>query len=404
MISLKQLSPPTPSVVTDRLESHRPVLAADLRASWVNLEGLEALTSSWEFLAQHAVQRNPAFEANYLLPALKHLAGDSVGVLIVEDGSAPEGQEIVAVVPIETKRIYRLPFKTAEIWKHDQCFNATPLISKKHAADIWAFVCQFLAGDGYSLLSLDTVSAASEVDDLFANLEKESAVTRFQRDRFRRAGFTPETTADDYLMQHVSNSTRKKMHRYLGKMGRVGVVTWERSSNESDFDQLAEDFLRLEASGWKGDNGTALACSESSRSFYKDLVARSSALGKARFLSLKLDGHLVSMISDIQSGSTVYCYKTTYDENFASFSPGLQVEFKNVECLHQDGIVYGDSCTVPGPSSTSRVWGQSVEFQNVIFSLKPGLAQIAVRTLPLVQGAVKQLRSMKFKKLSESKV
>ena len=110
------------------------------------------------------------------------------------------------------------------------------------------------------------------------------------------------------------------------------------------------------------------------------------------------------MISDVQSGSTYYCYKTAFDEKFASFSPGLQVEYKNVEYLHQAGIEHGDSCTGPGASSTGRVWRQWVELQNVIFSLKPGLAQVAVRVLPLAQNAVKQLRNIKSEKSPGSQV
>jgi len=405
MIFPKPLASPTLSVASGQplfLPSFQPMVEPELRVRWIEVEQLEARTRSWEFLARHAVECNPAFEANYLLPALKYLAADSVRVLIVEDSNAPEGQELVAVVPIETKQIYRLPFKAAEVWKSEQCFNTTPLLARNHAADVWALVCDFLAADGYSLLSLDTVSAAPKMDALFANVEERPEVTRFQRERFQRAGFAPEATADDYFLQHVSKGTRKKVRRFLGKIERIGVVSWERSTDESDFAQLAEDFLQLEASGWKGANGTALACSESTCSFYKDLVARSAALGKAKFLSLKLDGQLVSMVSDFRSGSTHYCYKTAYDETFAMFSPGLQVEYKNVEYLHEDGVTHGDSCTNPGVSSTGRVWKQWVDFQNVIFSLKPGLAQVAVRTLPLVQGAVKQLRNIKSKTSSGS--
>lgn len=359
------------------------------------MEELEARKSAWDFLAENALQTNPAFESNYLIPALKYLASETVQVMVVENRNAPVGQEFVALVPMETKRLFRLPFQAAEIWRHDQCFNATPLLSKVCAAEAWNQIRDFLVSDGYSLLSLDTVSAAPEIDAVFQKLEQQAGVTRFQRDRFLRAGFDPDVTAGDYVMKHVSKKTRKKLRARMNKLGRMGDVTWERSTDESDFEQLAEDFLRLEAASWKGEAGTALACSQSTRSFFRDLIQRSAAQGKAKFLVLKVDGKSIAMISDIQTQSTVYCYKTAYDASYAHYSPGIQTEFKNIEYLHREGVQRGDSCTDTEKSTLSRIWGQQLAFQSVVFSLQSGFAQTAVRAFPKMQSVLKGLRNMK---------
>ena len=386
---------PVPSVATLGFESAEKVLGPDLHARWIDIDELETKISAWNHLAQNALWCTPALESNYLLPALKYLDSQTVRMLVVEDQNAPEARELVAVVPIETKRIYRLPFKAAEVWRHDQCFNATPLLDRRCATGAWERICELLVSEDYSLLSLDTVSADPDVDAVFKNLERRPGVTRFQRDRFERAGFAPHESGDDYILEHVSKGLRKKLRRYIVKLEAIGKVSWEPSSEGSNFEQLAEEFMRIEASGWKGRGGTALACSESTEAFFRELIQRSAAQDKARFLSLKLDGKPISMICDIQSGATVYCYKTAYDDTFAAYSPGLQTEFKSVEYLHRDGIKHGDSCTSPGSSSLSRIWGQRVELQNVVFSLKSGLAQAAVRALPKIQSVLKGLRSLK---------
>ena len=120
----------------------------------------------------------------------------------------------------------------------------------------------------------------------------------------------------------------------LRRLEDQGTVTWETSDETSDYEQLANDFLRIEASGWKGEEGTALASNSSTKAFYKSLIRESAKAGKARFLSLKLDGQPIAMLSDIQSGQFVYSYKTAYDDAFSSYSPGQQVEVKNLEFLH----------------------------------------------------------------------
>jgi len=364
-----------------------------LRANWIGADELRSRLEAWDTLAKNSVSINVAFESNVLLPALEHLATESVRVLIVEDVGAESHCNIVGLVPVESKSIYRLPFKAAEIWKHDQCFDATPLLHENFAAEAWQLICEKLKADDFSLLSLDTVSGEAGVDDIFRSVEQKQRIVRFQRDEYQRAAFTPAQSVEDYVQQHVSKSVRKNTSRLLRRLEDQGTVTWETSNESSDYEQLTADFLRIEASGWKGREGTALASTEATKAFYDEMIRESAQVGKARFLSLKLDGRPVAMLSDIQSGQFVYSYKTAYDDEFAPFSPGQQVEVKNLEFLHRDGIELGDSCTSSGNSNINRIWGQKLRFQNLILSLSPGLARTAVRALPLVQSAVHRLRN-----------
>ena len=367
--------------------------APQFRVTWLDTAELRSREQAWDFLARNSLWQNPSFESNYLLPALTHLANESVRVLVVEDTQAEKHQSLVGLIPVESKSIYRLPFKAAEIWKHDQCFDTTPLLLKKHASQTWRLICEKLVEDGFKLLSLDTVSAETKVDAVFDVAEQEQGIVRFQRDHYQRAAFLPAASVDDYVQKHVSKSIRKNTKRLLRRLEDRGTITWETSDDSSDFEQLAEDFLRIEASGWKGTEGTALASAKSTKAFYKELVGESAKVGKARFLSLKLDGRPIAMLSDIQSGQFVYSYKTAYDEEFAKFSPGQQVEVKNLEFLHRDGIQFGDSCTATENSAINRIWGQKLAFQDLILSLTPGLARTAVKALPMIQSAVHRLRN-----------
>ena len=364
-----------------------------LRASWIEADKLRSRLAAWNFLANNALARSVPFEPNVLLPALAHLATESVRVLIVEDVITESHCNLVGLVPIEAKSVYRLPFKTAEIWKHEQCFDATPLLHKQFAIEAWTLICDKIKAAGFSLLSLDTVSAEAKFERVFRAVEKQKRIVRFQRDQYQRVAFTPSQTAADYVQKNCSKNVRKSTRRQLRRLEDLGKVTWEKSDASSDFEKLAEDFLNLEASGWKGREGTALASTAATKAFYTEMIRESATAGKAKFLSLNLDGRPIAMLSDIRSEEFVYCYKTAYDEQFASFSPGLQAEFKNIEYLHQDGIELVDSCTSTSSSSTNRIWGQKLAFQNLVLSLSPGLARTAVRGLPMIQSAVHRFRN-----------
>lgn len=379
---------PFQAVLTESRGEGPPTLCA----KWMDPQELRNRKQEWDSLTRNALWRNASFEPNYLLPAIEHLASKSTRVMGVEDLST-KSQRLVALVPFEEKRVYRLPFKAAEIWKHDQCFDATPLLAQDCAVDAWQSIVKKLVTDGYTILSLDTVLAEPKLDETFRQVEKQLRVVRFQRDSFQRAAFSPDQSVEDYVKKHVSKSLRKNSGRLLRRLQDTGTVSWETSSDSSDFEQLAEDFLRIEASGWKTKEGTALLSNDATSAFYRQLVQESASAGKARFLSLKLNGRPIAMLSDIQSSQCVYSFKTAYDDEFAAFSPGQQVELKNLEFLHRDGIELGDSCTSTNNSTINRIWGQKLSFQNLILSLTPGLARTAVKALPIVQSAVHRLRS-----------
>lgn len=391
-----QANPEISSPVKIRLaESPLPVnQPVRLRARWISLQDLSSCVDAWTHLENNAIWRNPSFEHNYLIPAIQNLGTSSVRVLVIEDETADQSEKIVGLLPIESKYIYKSPFKCAEVWKHEQCFDATPLLHNKCAAKAWRLICTQLATDGYSLFNLNTVSAERKFDAVLRKAEHSLGVTRFQRAIYQRAAFVPAHSAELYVREHVSKSIRKNTQRMIRRLADIGTVTWEISDENSNFESLAEDFLRIESSGWKGEERTALASSSETKTFYEQLILESAKVGKARFLSLKLDGKTIAMLSDIQSGNVVYSYKTAYDDAFAKYSPGQQVEVKNLEFLHRDGIELGDSCTAPNNSTINRIWGQKLSFQNVIFSLKPGIARMAMSMLPLVQSTTRRVRKL----------
>ena len=364
---------------------------AQLECRWVDVDYLRRNMAAWDRLAVSAMMPNISFESNYLLPALSHLACPRVRVLAVELNS---GEELVLIglVPVVEKPIYRLPFKSAEIWKHDQCFDTTPLLHKDYATEAWGAICKTVLDSGYVLFSLDTVSAEAPFASVLEAVEQSAGQFRFQRDSFDRAAFTPSVSNEQYVKQFVSKNTRRKMNRLMRGFERLGEVTWEFCSAESDYESLAKQFLRIEGSGWKGKAGTALASNASTKNFFMSLIQQSSRVGKVRFVTLLLDQEPIAMICNIQSGEFVYSYKTAFDEAYAKYSPGIQVELKNLECLHRDGIQRSDSCSAPDNQAMNRIYGQRIYFQSLVLSLRPGLSRITAKSLPALQNAIRKIK------------
>src|SRR4029079_9322428 len=98
-----------------------------------------------------------------------------------------------------------------------------------------------------------------------------------------------------YLKNAVTSRTRKKLRQHRRRLSEKGAVTSVIASEPEAVRRAFEDFLALEASGWKGREGTALLSDNADVAFMREAVAALAELGCASIHSLCLDGKPVSM-------------------------------------------------------------------------------------------------------------
>jgi CelD/BcsL family acetyltransferase involved in cellulose biosynthesis len=84
---------------------------------------------------------------------------------------------------------------------------------------------------------------------------------------------------------------------------------------------LAEAFA-VEAKGWKGRAGTALACDKIRGEFYRRFTAAACELGILRLCFLRIGGEAVAMQIAVQMADAFWLLKVGYDEKYRNCSPG----------------------------------------------------------------------------------
>jgi CelD/BcsL family acetyltransferase involved in cellulose biosynthesis len=114
-------------------------------------------------------------------------------------------------------------------------------------------------------------------------------------------------------------SDLRRCRRRLGERGEVhvGVCT-----AGDDVDDALADLLRLEAAGWKGTQGTAIASRPPVRRFYAELTRWAAAKGSLRLFSLRLDDRAVAALFALEERGTLYAMKSGYDPALRRLSPG----------------------------------------------------------------------------------
>jgi len=117
----------------------------------------------------------------------------------------------------------------------------------------------------------------------------------------RRALLKRGETQDE---QAASPRRRKELQRLRRRLEEFAPVTFSTAQSPQPVAQALEDFLVLEASGWKGLAQTAAANDPAVRRFVETAVTSLAAQRQARIDRMQLNGQTVAVTITLQSGDT----------------------------------------------------------------------------------------------------
>jgi CelD/BcsL family acetyltransferase involved in cellulose biosynthesis len=124
------------------------------------------------------------------------------------------------------------------------------------------------------------------------------------------------------------------------KLRQEGVLEFSLTTEAAP--DILESFFRLEASGWKGQNGSAISLSTALVSFYTTIAKIAEKRGCLRIYSLKLDGQPIAMHFGLQMNGVYSIPKVAYDERYKRYSPGLVLTKYVIEAITKDGATCFD--------------------------------------------------------------
>jgi CelD/BcsL family acetyltransferase involved in cellulose biosynthesis len=122
--------------------------------------------------------------------------------------------------------------------------------------------------------------------------------------------------------------------------------------------ELFERFVKLEASGWKGSQGSAIAQRAEVNCFYERIVEYLTDAGALRCYALNAGGKTIAMHLGVLMNGVYYTPKVAYDESYAAFSPGQLLNQFAIKDLSRNGVKAYDFL---GPRALYKcVWAPEV--------------------------------------------
>ncbi|MEQ8410943.1 MAG: GNAT family N-acetyltransferase [Erythrobacter sp.] len=348
-----------------RREAHAPATAGPVadRIALLDLAALEkpAFRTQWERLVREASEPNPFFEPFFLVPGLARW-GASARVTVK---AFFRGDTLCGLYPVvRAQRYYGYPLAHATGWLHANAFCGAPLVARGAEEAFWRALFEHFDRSARRALFLhlpvlpEKGALAVALENVLARQGRARSVAR----RESRAMLASDLSPDAYLEAAMRAKKRKELRRQHNRLAELGALAFERLEGGERLEQWTREFLELEAAGWKGEAGSALASQADTHGFFADALAGAATAGRLERLALRLDGTPVAMLANFLSSPGAFSFKTAFDESHARFSPGLLLQLENLALLERPGIAWADSCAAEGHSMIERLWREKRGF------------------------------------------
>lgn len=144
---------------------------------------------------------------------------------------------------------------------------------------------------------------------------------------------------DDYQRDRGPDKKRRKeterrRRRLEEKEGPVALAV---SDGTEDLDASLARGFELEASGWKAEEGTAIASDPQLVAFYTDIARWAAREGILRLCFLRAGDREIAFELILDDGRSLYDVKGGFDVAYREFSPGLLVAFELIRHAHELG-------------------------------------------------------------------
>jgi CelD/BcsL family acetyltransferase involved in cellulose biosynthesis len=333
---------------------------------------------AWRELVERSADPNPFFEPDFLLPAARHLGDRGAGLLVAGDSS-----EWHACLPV-TSRATRLQVPVLAGWRTPYTFLGTPLVARGRERALPELLVEGMRGRLTGVAMLDQVPRASAAWAAFQDGIVRGDLVAVARRDFDRAAFRPDGPDDELPL-----SSRRR-----GDLRRTKRRLEERLGAEAEFvrlepdDEVIRQFLEMEAAGWKGDAGTAVAAQEGHAQFFAELCKRFSASDRIEITAIRCAGRLLAMATMLAARDRRYAFKLAFDEEFRQQAPGTQLIANVAEHRDPDARLL-DSCADPANDTLNRMWPAREELVSVVLArpgVRAGVLKRAVKAASRVSG------------------
>jgi len=285
------------------------------------LEVLHALAPEWSRLCQEGCCNEPFYRPEWFAAYLRAFLADKK-VLFV---TARRNGQLCAVLPLLAGRAnyYGVPARVLRVPANDH----SPRFDVIHRSDseldeVLKAIWQCLRDrGGWDLIELREVPQGGAAEWLLQAAQQEGYPTgQWESIPCPYIDLAGAAGSLDAILARTTGKFRANLRhrtRRLAARGPVKLVRVDRADPA-----VLERFYRLEAAGWKGREGSAIACNADVRAFYDGLAREAEQLGWLSLYALECGDATVAMHYGLTCGGRYFVLKLAYEESYRECAPG----------------------------------------------------------------------------------
>jgi CelD/BcsL family acetyltransferase involved in cellulose biosynthesis len=316
---------------------------------------------AWRALAARALEPNPFFEPEFLLPAHRHLEAAGVSLLV-----AGSDDDWSACMPVATGRLRRV-IPAIGTWRHLYSFLGTPLVAGSDPAPLEELVRTALMQR--SLATLEWFTADGPVASVLDRAVSDAGPARVGAMAFDRAALHRDGGGG--LLERMPRRRRHELQRQRRRLAEELEAPLECVDRAGE-PSAVERFLELESRSWKGREGTAMLTRSSHAEFFRGVCEGFATMGRLQLFELHGAGRTVAMKCNLVAAPGLFTFKIAHDEELGRFSPGVQLEVDNAERFLETDLDWMDSCAAPDNQTFNRLWPDRRPLTTLVLA-RPGL-------------------------------
>ncbi len=316
------------------------------------------LLSAWEKLVREHTEIRLFQTPNWVLNYWKYRYPEpkQLRLLVGKDG-----ENIIGITPWVVHSRGLIPLLST--WRTVHAlgeYDADWICHPEHRETFVRMVCDYLEREKQSWFRY--LHSAMREDSAVLHRLKSECQSRGIPFRYQPSTEIPFLETSDPLPvdRRIPGKYRQETRRKERKLGRVDSVNFE-DIVDPDPDSLPTTLTELfgvEAAGWKGRAGTAIAHDPKAERFWRAFAHEAAHRGWLRLHLLRLGNRAIAGQLGTVFGETYYSLKLGYDERFKSYGPGALLMRHTIQSCIDHPVISTYDFTGPA-MPYMKTWTQS---------------------------------------------
>ncbi len=356
--------------IADPTTAARPSTGADFDVGRAALSPLDAIDgTAWLDLAGRAVEPNGYYLPDWA-PAASGSDRDRGATFALTARDARHGA-LTGLLPVTSAwHALRLPLPLLVSADPYHSLD-TPLLDRDTADQAAAALLDRASDAGARALLLRYLPLEGPAAQAFRRaLQARDLRPRLIRS-FARASLDATRDANELLREGLGGRRLKELRRLRKRLAEHGAVHFTVAQTPEAVARGFDLFLSLEASGWKGRSGSALAQHSGDADRLRQAAIALAARGQCEIVTLSAAARPVAAGIVLRHLDRAFFFKLGIDERYARYSPGVQLTLDLTRHLCADpAIALADSTAAPGHPMIDRLWRGRLPIGDMLIPLR----------------------------------